>query len=78
MNLRIFQNVNKEHISKDKSTGGTGYNSYGDDIYLDDQDLEGSGRGGDEVRGDLEASGSGLGPDDEDGDDGSGEIIFYV
>ncbi|XP_001605751.1 syndecan isoform X1 [Nasonia vitripennis] len=63
------ENTNKEQSSKDKSTGGAGYNSYGDDIYLDDQDLEGSGRGGGEVRGDLEASGSGLGPDDEDGDD---------
>ena len=61
----------KEQNPKDKSSGSTTYNSFGDDIYLDDQDgLEGSGRGGGEVRDDLEASGSGLGPDDEDGDGG--------
>ncbi|XP_011505804.1 PREDICTED: syndecan [Ceratosolen solmsi marchali] len=63
-------NENKEQNLKEKLTGSTTYNSFGDDIYLDDQDgLEGSGRGGGEVRDDLEASGSGLGPDDEDGDD---------
>ncbi|XP_029155801.1 syndecan [Nylanderia fulva] len=46
------------------------YNTFPDDLYLDDQDaLEGSGRGGSDNRDDLEASGSGLGPDDEDGDD---------
>ncbi|XP_058798315.1 syndecan [Phymastichus coffea] len=62
----------KEQNLKEKSTGSSTYNSFGDDIYLDDQDeIEGSGRGGGEVRDDLEASGSGLGPDDEDGDDGS-------
>ncbi|XP_012284643.1 syndecan [Orussus abietinus] len=61
----------KEQASKERSTGSTTYNSFPDDLYLDDQDgLEGSGRGGGEVRDDLEASGSGLGPDDEDGDDG--------
>ncbi|XP_034937493.1 syndecan [Chelonus insularis] len=63
----------KEQTGKERSIGGsTAYNSSPDDLYLDDQDaLEGSGRGGGEVRDDLEASGSGLGPDDEDGDDGS-------
>lgn len=61
----------KEQVSKERSSGGATYNSFPDDLYLDDQDaLEGSGRGGGEVRDDLEASGSGLGPDDEDGDDG--------
>lgn len=39
---------------------------------MDDQDAEGSGRGGSDNRDDLEASGSGLGPDDEDGDDDHG------
>lgn len=53
------------------------YSHFGGDIYLDDQDgLEGSGEGGDEVRDDLEASGSGLGPDDEDGDGASGNFFF--
>jgi len=59
----------KEPTGKERSAGNTNYNQFPDDIYLDDQDLEGSGRGGGEVRDDLEASGSGLGPDDEDGDD---------
>lgn len=50
-----------------------------DDIYLDDQgDIEGSGRGGGEVRDDLEASGSGIGPDDEDGDDGTGRTRAFT
>lgn len=39
-----------------------------DELYIDDDDAEGSGNR------DLEASGSGFGPDDEDGDD-SGNII---
>lgn len=43
-----------------------------DDIYIDDDALEGSGR--DEVRNDLEASGSGYGPDDEDAEGGSGAV----
>lgn len=37
-----------------------------DDIYIDDDDLEGSGNR--EVKDDLESSGSGFGPDDEDGE----------
>lgn len=54
------------------------YNSFPDDLYLDDQEaLEGSGRGGAiDNRDDLEASGSGLGPDDEDGDDDHGNDIY--
>ncbi|XP_014215272.1 uncharacterized protein LOC106644337, partial [Copidosoma floridanum] len=64
-------NENRQKNLKDKLLGHTNYNSFGDDIYLDDQDsLEGSGRSGGEIRDDLEASGSGLGPDDEDGDGG--------
>ncbi|PBC30222.1 syndecan isoform X1 [Apis cerana] len=62
----------KDQNEKDRTGGGssTTYNSFPDDLYLDDQEsLEGSGRGGSEGRDDLEASGSGLGPDDEDGDD---------
>ncbi|XP_012252043.1 syndecan isoform X1 [Athalia rosae] len=61
----------EQQSSKDRTAGGASYNSYlEDDIYLEDQgDFEGSGRGGGEVRDDLEASGSGLGPDDEDGED---------
>ncbi|XP_006559247.1 syndecan isoform X2 [Apis mellifera] len=62
----------KDQNEKDRTAGGssTTYNSFPDDLYLDDQEsLEGSGRGGSEGRDDLEASGSGLGPDDEDGDD---------
>ncbi|KAK0171649.1 hypothetical protein PV328_005075, partial [Microctonus aethiopoides] len=61
----------KEQSGEEKSTGNTNYNPFGGEFYLEDQDaLEGSARGGGEVRDDLEASGSGLGPDDEDGDDG--------
>lgn len=70
----------KEHSPKDKVSGSTTYNLSGDDIYVDDAEaLEGSGRGGGEVRDDLEASGSGLGPDDEDGDDSSGKywVLIY-
>ncbi|XP_073992376.1 syndecan-2-like [Rhodnius prolixus] len=37
-----------------------------DDIYIDDDELEGSGNR--EVKDDLESSGSGFGPDDEDGE----------
>ncbi|XP_053977281.1 syndecan isoform X2 [Hylaeus anthracinus] len=56
---------------KERTVGGSStFNPISDDLYLDDQGpLEGSGRGGNEGRDDLEASGSGLGPDDEDGDD---------
>ncbi|XP_014613859.1 PREDICTED: syndecan-like [Polistes canadensis] len=62
----------KEQNEKGERTLGSSsnYNSFPDDLYLDDQEAsEGSGRGGSEGRDDLEASGSGLGPDDEDGDD---------
>lgn len=73
----FFFVLQKEQSGKEKTTGSTNYNSFPDDIYLDDQDaLEGSGRGGGEVRDDLEASGSGLGPDDEDGDDGHGNYLL--
>ncbi|XP_012533864.1 syndecan [Monomorium pharaonis] len=61
------QNDGKQRTS---SSASSTYNTFPDDLYLDDQDaLEGSGRGGNDNRDDLEASGSGLGPDDEDGDD---------
>ena len=64
----------EQQSAKDRLSGGQAYSSLQDDIYLDDQDaLEGSGRGGGEVRDDLEASGSGLGPDDEDGEGGNGK-----
>lgn len=60
----------KEQGEKERTSGSSTYNSFPDDLYLDDQDpLEGSGRGGAEGREDIEASGSGLGPDDEDGRD---------
>lgn len=61
----------KEQSEKERTAGGSStYNSFPDDLYLDDQEpLEGSGRGGSEGHDDLESSGSGLGPDDEDGDD---------
>ncbi|KAK2584942.1 hypothetical protein KPH14_002535 [Odynerus spinipes] len=60
----------KEQTEKsERTSGSSNYNSFPDDLYLDDQEAsEGSGRGGSEGRDDLEASGSGLGPDDEDGD----------
>lgn len=41
-----------------------------DEIYIDDEALEGSGNR--EIKDDLESSGSGFGPDDEDGEGGSG------
>ncbi|KAL7291748.1 hypothetical protein TKK_0014534 [Trichogramma kaykai] len=57
-------------FNNNKELENNNFNTLSDDIYLDDQDVsEGSGRGGGEVRDDLEASGSGLGPDDEDGDE---------
>ncbi|XP_015434841.1 PREDICTED: syndecan [Dufourea novaeangliae] len=61
----------KDQNEKERTAAGSSaYNTFPDDLYLDDQEpLEGSGRGGSEGRDDLEASGSGLGPDDEDGDD---------
>lgn len=40
--------------------------SLGNEIYIDEEALEGSGN--QEVKYDLESSGSGFGPDDEDGD----------
>lgn len=52
-----------------------------DEIYIDDEALEGSGNR--EIKDDLESSGSGFGPDDEDGEGGSGvsgtilKILFY-
>ncbi|CAK9808342.1 Sdc [Anthophora quadrimaculata] len=68
----------KDQNEKERITGTSStYNSFPDDLYLDDQEsLEGSGRGGSEGRDDLEASGSGLGPDDEDGDDGDDDHDF--
>ncbi|KAL0134718.1 hypothetical protein PUN28_001475 [Cardiocondyla obscurior] len=60
----------EQNDSKQRTSASSTYNTFPDDLYLDDQDaLEGSGRGGGDNRDDLEASGSGLGPDDEDGDD---------
>lgn len=72
--FKVFSFIlQKEQTTSDRSAGNS---PYIDDLYLDDQEaLEGSGRGGGEVRDDLEASGSGLGPDDEDGDDGGHGII---
>ncbi|XP_035727889.1 syndecan-like isoform X1 [Vespa mandarinia] len=68
---RVASYLCKEQNEKGERTlGNSNYNSFPDDLYLDDQEAsEGSGRGGSEGRDDLEASGSGLGPDDEDGDD---------
>ncbi|GLH03492.1 Syndecan [Gryllus bimaculatus] len=42
-----------------------------DEIYIDDDDLEGSGGGKGEVRDDLESSGSGNGPTDDEDNIGS-------
>lgn len=47
-----------------------------DDIYIDDEALEGSGNG--EIKDDLESSGSGFGPDDEDGEGGSGGLGKFI
>ncbi|XP_066595935.1 syndecan [Prorops nasuta] len=58
----------KGQTEKDRTYASTTFNTYPDDLYLDDQDT-GSGRGSPDSRDDLEASGSGLGPDDEDGED---------
>lgn len=59
----------EQNEKSERTSGSSNYNSFSDDLYLDDQEAsEGSGRGGNEGRDDLEASGSGLGPDDEDGD----------
>lgn len=41
-----------------------------DEIFIDDEAIEGSGNR--EIKDDLESSGSGFGPDDEDGEGGSG------
>lgn len=41
-----------------------------DDIYIDDERIEGSGNSETPGKDDLESSGSGFGPDDEDGDGG--------
>lgn len=70
----VFSGLQKEQSdSKQRTSASSTYNTFPDDLYLDDQDaLEGSGRGGSDSRDDLEASGSGLGPDDEDGDDDHG------
>ena len=70
----VFSDFQKEqNDSKQRTSASSTYNTFPDDLYLDDQDaLEGSGRGGSDNRDDLEASGSGLGPDDEDGDDDHG------
>lgn len=69
----------KEQPDKQKTSASSTYNTFPDDLYLDDQDaLEGSGRGGSDNRDDLEASGSGLGPDDEDGDDDHGTSLIII
>uniref|UniRef100_A0ABD2WDJ2 Uncharacterized protein n=1 Tax=Trichogramma kaykai TaxID=54128 RepID=A0ABD2WDJ2_9HYME len=74
--IHIHIHIHKLYVYADvifnnnKELENNNFNTLSDDIYLDDQDVsEGSGRGGGEVRDDLEASGSGLGPDDEDGDE---------
>jgi len=74
--IGVFSDFQKEQSdSKQRTSASSTYNTFPDDLYLDDQDaLEGSGRGGSDNRDDLEASGSGLGPDDEDGDDDHGMI----
>lgn len=56
--------------------GGTLLNPK-DDIYIDDEVLEGSGGGNQEIKDDLEASGSGRGDDDEDSE-GSGSSKFEM
>ncbi|KAG5331498.1 SDC protein, partial [Acromyrmex heyeri] len=75
---RCIRQISPERIAdkeqttdnKQRTSASSTYNTFPDDLYLDDQDaLEGSGRGGSDNRDDLEASGSGLGPDDEDGED---------
>lgn len=50
------------------------------DLYLEEEGLEGSGGSDREVKSDLESSGSGYGPgeDDEDGDQGSGAHREFV
>lgn len=73
-----FQKEQTDSKQRSQSASST-YNTFPDDLYLDDQDaLEGSGRGGSDNRDDLEASGSGLGPDDEDGDDDHGTMNDYL
>lgn len=77
----IFFAFQKEASDKQRTSASSTYNTFPDDLYLDDQDaLEGSGRGGGDNRDDLEASGSGLGPDDEDGDDdhGTSPMLFQA
>ncbi|GLV43018.1 Syndecan [Carabus blaptoides fortunei] len=59
----------------ESTTGGTGNLWPNNDLYIDDEGLEGSGGSDREIKSDLEASGSGFGPDDEDGNDaGSGDV----
>lgn len=59
----------------ESTTGGTGNLWPNNDLYIDDEGLEGSGGTDREIKSDLESSGSGFGPDDEDGDDaGSGDV----
>lgn len=73
--IAVFSDFQKEQTidNKQRTSASSTYNTFPDDLYLDDQDvLEGSGRGGSDNRDDLEASGSGLGPDDEDGEDDRG------
>lgn len=73
--IAVFSDFQKEQSdTKQRTSASSTYNTFPDDLYLDDQDVEGSGRGGSDNRDDLEASGSGLGPDDEDGDDDHGMI----
>lgn len=58
-------------ISQKKQTSGLwSPSTTKDEIYIDDEALEGSGNR--EIKDDLESSGSGFGPDDEDGEGGSG------
>lgn len=57
-------------ISQKKQTSVWSPSTTKDEIYIDDEALEGSGNR--EIKDDLESSGSGFGPDDEDGEGGSG------
>lgn len=62
----------RECCAEESSVSTTKANvSPSNELYFDDEALEGSGN--QEVKYDLESSGSGFGPDDEDGD---GDVVF--
>uniref|UniRef100_A0A1B6EMX2 Syndecan n=1 Tax=Cuerna arida TaxID=1464854 RepID=A0A1B6EMX2_9HEMI len=70
----IFLGIAHTTAEDKKPEANSLWSSPKDEIYIDDEALEGSGNR--EVKDDLESSGSGYGPDDEDTDsedhDGSG------